>query len=76
MEIQNLKQLRPTHPLMRRFVVQRRLRVATLRLGVANGPAEVYLSVAAEPILAAVVHKVGACHAVAWRGCGWLLWGE
>ncbi|KAF6265854.1 hypothetical protein COO60DRAFT_1697553 [Scenedesmus sp. NREL 46B-D3] len=42
----------------RSFVVQRRLRVCTLRLPVAHGPAEVYSSVDADTVLTVLTHKI------------------
>ncbi|WIA11779.1 hypothetical protein OEZ85_011873 [Tetradesmus obliquus] len=42
----------------RSFVVQRRLRVCTIRLPVALGPAEVYSSVDADTVLTVLTHKI------------------
>lgn len=44
-------------------MLQRRLRILTLRLDVAKSPAEVYAAADAAAILAILVHKIGAAAA-------------
>lgn len=44
---------------LRRFVLQRRLRILTLRLTVAKLPAQVYAAADAEAILLLLMHKIG-----------------